>query len=250
MEFGFQPCAGSAGTVLVLNPSSGPPTNNVSVAQEATPSTGFGIVIARIPCRKIADHCTCSLVMNHLVYGLIDPRTRLIRYVGKSSRGMTRPTMHHKKPVSDQTYCARWVRSLQRAGYAVEICVLEYLQTETQALAAEVWWIAYGQLSAWPLTNLTDGGEGMCNPHPQTRKKMSESAKRRGTYVRSQETKNKMRKARLGWRPTPETRARMSESGKKRLPPSDETREKLRTASTGRKYSIEILVWFGIVNEV
>lgn len=38
-----------------------------------------------------------------------------------------------------------------------------------------------------------------------------------------------------------ETRARMSESAKKRAPISEETREKLRKASTGRKHSKETL---------
>lgn len=35
--------------------------------------------------------------MRNLIYGLIDPRTRLIRYVGLSATGMVRPRKHRNK---------------------------------------------------------------------------------------------------------------------------------------------------------
>lgn len=92
----------------------------------------------------------------YLIYGLIDPKTRLIRYVGKSSSGMKRPRDHGKRSCPD-TYCRRWVRSLERIGLTYEIVVLEILPDHTDLAAAERWWIAYGRGCGWPLTNLTDG---------------------------------------------------------------------------------------------
>jgi len=49
------------------------------------------------------------------IYGLIDPRTREVRYIGKSARGMQRP-LEHSKPCylrRDRTHKANWIRELQ-----------------------------------------------------------------------------------------------------------------------------------------
>lgn len=93
----------------------------------------------------------------HLIYGLIDPRTLLIRYVGLSSNGMRRPR-NHRWPSCPDTYCRRWVKSLQRLGLNYKIVVLEVLKDAADLDQAERWWIALGRASGWPLTNLTDGG--------------------------------------------------------------------------------------------
>lgn len=95
-------------------------------------------------------------VPRFLIYGLIDPRTRLIRYVGQSSVGMQRPKQHRRP--SNHCYCGHWIRALQRQGLIYEIAVLEVLQNESGLNQAEKWWIAYGRACGWPLTNLTEGG--------------------------------------------------------------------------------------------
>ncbi len=93
----------------------------------------------------------------YLIYGLIDPRTLLIRYIGMSSRGMRRPREHRSRTAPD-TYCRRWVKTLQKHGLDYEITVLEVL-TESDGLAqAERWWIAFGKTCGWPLTNIMKGG--------------------------------------------------------------------------------------------
>ena len=94
----------------------------------------------------------------NLIYGLIDPQTRLIRYVGLSSTGLSRPKQHRKRSRSDNTYCRRWVKSLQRLGLDYEITILEVLTDRSELAEAERWWIAFGRGCGWPLTNLTDGG--------------------------------------------------------------------------------------------
>ena len=93
-----------------------------------------------------------------LIYALIDPRTRLIRYVGLSSSGLDRPKDHRYQSCSE-TYCRQWVKSLQALGLDYEITVLETVSSEEELPITERWWIAYGRACGWPLTNLTDGGE-------------------------------------------------------------------------------------------
>lgn len=97
-----------------------------------------------------------------IIYGLIDPRTRLVRYIGQSSVGIRRPRDHAKPAVlaRNQNYSGNWIRELVRAGLQFEIVVLETLDCVDQLDAAECWWIAYGRASGWPLTNLSTGGHG------------------------------------------------------------------------------------------
>ena len=94
-----------------------------------------------------------------LIYGLIDPETRLVRYVGKTANGMVRVRSHRRVKASDATHRANWIRSLRKKGQRHEECVLEVVELDALN-QAEMWWIAYGRACGWPLTNLTHGGEG------------------------------------------------------------------------------------------
>lgn len=108
-----------------------------------------------------------------LIYGLIDPRTLLIRYVGLSSSGMKRPKNHRKQSCPD-TYCRRWVRALQREGLDFEIVVLEIVREETELAEAERWWIAFGRACGWPLTNCTAGGSASLEAILERRRRRAE----------------------------------------------------------------------------
>lgn len=100
-----------------------------------------------------------------MVYGLVDPRTLLVFYVGKSSRGIAR-AYQHACPSTRENPDTRAV--LVSLGYAYNVVVLE--QSARGALNdAERWWIAFGRACGWPLTNKTDGGEGMFAMHESSR---------------------------------------------------------------------------------
>ena len=105
-----------------------------------------------------------------LIYGLIDPRTDMVRYVGRSCSGMSRPRQH-QRPVleSDRTHRANWIRSLHAEGLRHRECVLEVVTKETIA-DSEVWWIAYGRALGWPLTNISAGGGLLGYTHKQESK--------------------------------------------------------------------------------
>lgn len=85
-----------------------------------------------------------------LIYGLIDPRTRLIRYIGQTMRGIQR-SREHRYPSCPDTYCRRWVKKLQLLGLDYEVAVLEIVEVREQLSDAECWWIAYGRACGWPL---------------------------------------------------------------------------------------------------
>jgi hypothetical protein len=118
-----------------------------------------------------------------LIYGLVDPRTGEIRYIGKSATGMKRPNLHRKPSLlrRDCTYKARWVRALHRLGLTYSIEVLEYLLDREGLNAAERYWISEAKCNGWRLTNLTDGGDGLSGMAftPEHRAKISAANKGR-----------------------------------------------------------------------
>ena len=108
------------------------------------------------------------------------------------------------------------------------------------------------RLSGIELTNFTDGGEGGVNPTPETRKRLSDAAKKRGVSEAcqkakiaakkgkplSEEQKLKQSQAMRGIMFTEEHRKNISISAKKRGMPQA-TLEKAWAASKGRKHSQE-----------
>jgi len=174
-------------------------------------------------------------VSKYIIYGLTDPRSGLIRYVGKSISGLQRARQHRSSAKSEDTYKARWIKSLRRLGLDFRIEVLEEHLKPNTLSAAEKRWIAYLRTTGVRLTNLTDGGDGQCG------RKCSEAtrAKFRKRKI-SEETKEKLRKANLGKKNSPECRAKISAANKGKPSPkrgiklSKETRRKISEGMKGR----------------
>jgi hypothetical protein len=153
-----------------------------------------------------------------LIYGLIDPISLMVRYVGLSSSGMERPKAHTQPCLrTAATHCGAWIRSLALQGLVPSITVLEECPKEALS-AQEGWWIAFGRALGWPLTNLTNGGERTTHT-AELRAKMSTA-----------------RKGKPGKSPTEETRAKISawRKGKPGKSPSVETRAKASAANKGK----------------
>lgn len=110
------------------------------------------------------------------IYGLIDPRTGCIRYVGKSLN-LGQRYSHHVNYQDDGSHKSRWVAGLKKLALAPELVPLQFVDEATWE-AAERWWIAHFREHGADLTNGTAGGDGMHDPSPEVRAKLSES--RRG----------------------------------------------------------------------
>ncbi len=126
------------------------------------------------------------------IYGLIDPRTKLIRYVGLATN-IHRPLQHLRDEA--RTHKTNWIKDLLGFGLSYDVCVLETCTTVEDLRIAEIWWIAYGRACGWPLTNATDGGDGHLNPTPEAREKISFAMSSR---IIGQHTREKMRENALG----------------------------------------------------
>ena len=195
-----------------------------------------------------------------LVYGLIDPRTQQLRYIGASTQGLKRPKQHWEPYYLEKdgnTFKVRWIRKLLRLGLVPSVVILEALPSAEAVFPAEQAWISIMRLRGAPLTNTSDGGEGSLGYHhsgeakeriaaskrgrkrtPTERARMS--ASHRGRERTSEEIEH-ARQLGLSWKGktrSPETRAKISaaKKGKVRDP---ETVAKVAAALRGRTLSSE-----------
>lgn len=171
---------------------------------------------------------------NFIVYGLVDPRTGDLRYVGKSSIGMKRPREHQiacgRKA---KTHNAKWLRELWADGERVPmVLVLEECDSDAQVLAREIVLIALFREAGFNLTNITDGGDGVSGHKmsPETRARMSalwtperrakQSAALKARYE-DPEARARTGAAVSKAKSTPEGRARASAAGARVLADKD-----------------------------
>ena len=161
--------------------------------------------------------------MREVVYGLLDPRNGDIRYVGRTNNPKGRLVAHHSSPSArDRTHCANWKRQMAADGVCCEMAILAKDLSPERARKEEQWWIAYGlRKGKWPLTNLTEGGEGTNGFVMPESAKAAIGASKRG-IPRSEDTRAKLRIANLGT---------------KHAPTSEEQKAKLRASNLGKKHN-------------
>lgn len=167
------------------------------------------------------------------------------RYFGKG-KGKRAFCFHRRNP--------HWNNIFTKDNRPTVVLIAENL-TEEEAFEIECWQIAIARKYGIKLCNLTDGGEGISNPSPETREKlsiahknlsqearenMSIAAKNISPEIRKQMAKHfvgkkqsvehieKRRKANTGKKRTPETCSKISTANKN---PSEETRRKQRDAA-------------------
>jgi transposase-like protein len=100
-------------------------------------------------------------VPKYLIYGLADPRSGEIRYIGKSCSGLQRPKQHTRaRGLALKTHNARWVKSLVEQGLEPVIEILDWRQDDSELGALEMQHIKQFRESGAKLTNITDGGDG------------------------------------------------------------------------------------------
>lgn len=99
--------------------------------------------------------------MKNVIYALLDPTTKQIKYIGQALNALER-LAEHMKPRSREakSHKNNWLNSLVAQGLKPELIVLESFEDPYKLNEAEIFWIAYYRSIGANLTNGTDGGEG------------------------------------------------------------------------------------------
>src|ERR1700722_13163788 len=126
----------------------------------------------------------------YIVYGLIDPFTKEIRYIGKSIQGYSRINNHWNDSSKKEgnTRKIQWINKLKSLNTKYEHCILfvaDFKLSKEEAnlivYKVEQELINFYRKFGHDLLNHTDGGPGATGRKVsnETRRKMSESAKLR-----------------------------------------------------------------------
>lgn len=103
-----------------------------------------------------------------IIYALVDPRTKEVRYVGKTKSKMCARIKTHLRHVRypknrNFTHKEAWLKGLIDAGMKPKKQILEIVPHGDDWASRERWWIATAPERGWKLTNLSIGGEsGAC----------------------------------------------------------------------------------------
>jgi NUMOD3 motif len=200
------------------------------------------------------------------IYGIADPQTQELRYVGKASGLLRRRLKGHH---------SWWVRAKKKQGLKPEIFEIETVPESDSWQEAERFWIAYFRGLGCRLTNGTPGGEGQSKGFKhaaEVKRRISQtmkgrpksattralmSAAQRGLHQgpawnkgrpHSDETKSRLRAAWARWKADPAKvveRVMKAQQNRHRggwpkgVPRAPETVEKIRAAKTGKPLSLE-----------
>ena len=148
----------------------------------------------------------------NFIYGLVDPESQQVRYIGKSIRPEQR-LQNHMNEVSN-CHRSHWLQSLKKRGLVPDLVIFESVHGEWPWQESERYWIARGKKLGWPLTNNTSGGDGVDGLPPETREKM--------------------RKTWLGRKHKPETLLKLSATSKGRVK-TQAMKDHMKTIMSGRE---------------
>lgn len=110
------------------------------------------------------------------IYGLICPKTKEIKYVGKTIQPLKQRLKGHLSVTdNDLTYRANWIRNLKKENLKPEIILLETCDDNNWE-EREMYWINYYSKLV-TLTNYTKGGNGGHITKISTKLKLSETYK-------------------------------------------------------------------------
>ncbi len=158
--------------------------------------------------------------MRVVIYGLVDPRSGVLRYIGQTRDRQRRYSRHCHPHPKDRRHRAQWIRALTRGGLKPEFVEIEVCDP-FNVDAAERFWIASLRAAGAELLNIADGG-GVTRRQPG--------------FKLTPEHRNKISASHKGIKHTPETRAKMS-AQRTGLRQSDQTIARRQKTLDALKYA-------------
>lgn len=113
-----------------------------------------------------------------IIYGLKDPESGELRYIGQSTRALKRPEAHwnDRRLLNDGLHVHNWCKTIVERGKFPTIEIMEIFSGDGDPQMwlneREIYWIAKKRRQGCRLTNLNDGGGGNSNPAPEIRERM------------------------------------------------------------------------------
>lgn len=180
------------------------------------------------------------------IYGLCDPRTKEVRYIGASKNPKERLNRHIRS--KESTHKWHWINSLLQQYIKPELFIIEDVPNDNWQWF-EKFWIKQYKINGANLTNGTDGGDGVLGLRhsEESRHKMSISKKgmpspNKGKHA-TEETRHKQSIAKIG---KPSGAKGTHHSEEKRRKQSERFRELYQEgvitppSQKGKKFSVEI----------
>lgn len=135
-----------------------------------------------------------------VIYALRCPIANDIRYIGKTKNPNTRLAAHIKKAQLMQTdhHCARWIRQLLALGLAPTLEIVQTVQAGEDWREVEAHCIAEYRDAGNQLTNMTAGGDGFHDVHPDVLKKRGKAT---SAYLRLHKAEHTARMQEISRRP-------------------------------------------------
>jgi hypothetical protein len=182
--------------------------------------------------------------MSHgVVYGLHDPITGELRYIGQTITTVQQRLSVHLSPNSlrRHSYLARWLLGLTKRGMSPTWSVRAEAQDQAELDRLEVEHIARARAEGARLVNISDGGGGRAGYVPSAEEREKIAAAQRGVPrpKHTEEWKARMSTLKAGVNTnTPEHMARLAEM-KRGVPRSEETKVKISEAKKGQPSSFQ-----------
>lgn len=141
------------------------------------------------------------------VYGLYDPITGELRYIGKTKCAKTRLSIHlSPSHLSKRNHRVNWIKSVLAKGLKPEFRILEDCHSDMELVAAERRWIAKLRSEGARLTNSTDGGEGAPGAKLSAEHKRKISEAHKGKVI-SESHRKRLSEVHKGAKRPPRTRS-------------------------------------------
>lgn len=107
----------------------------------------------------------------HYIYGLFDPETGELRYIGKSDR--PRGRLADQLNDRSNTHRCHWIQSLKGRGLTPVQRIIDSVPIGDDWQTVERAYIRGALAAGYPLTNATDGGDGVVGLSPESRARIT-----------------------------------------------------------------------------
>lgn len=176
------------------------------------------------------------------VYGLYDPETDELRYVGQTTATLAKRLSSHLSAQNRATHrhSSRWIKGLMDRGLRPIIRELATAGTRDELDALEKFHIERSKSMGARLANHTDGGVGPTGWKHTDEWKQQMSELRTGRNVNTPEHYQRLADSKRGIPRTPEVKAKISASKvgtpspKRGIPMSEEQKAKVSASRTGK----------------